>query len=109
MVMKEILRQGLGLDENTVLGFVGEARVKKGLAVLLNAFAQVADVRPAHMVLVGGVRDKDSPILDLFRRQHPDLSLQVIPYLDHEQLPGVYNALDLLRPRLTYLMEEGYE
>ncbi len=80
----------------TALGFVGEARVKKGLTVLLNAFAQVADARPAHLVLVGGARDKDSPILDLFRRQRPDLSLRVVSYLDHEQLPGVYNALDLL-------------
>ncbi len=78
------------------LGFVGEARVKKGLAILLNAFAQVAAVRPAHLVLVGGVREKDLAILDLFRRQHPDLSLQVTPYLNHDQLPGAYNALDLL-------------
>jgi phosphatidylinositol alpha-1,6-mannosyltransferase len=83
-------------DPGAALGFVGEARVKKGLAILLNAFAQIAAVRPAHLVLVGGVREKDAPILDLFRRQHPDLSLQVVPYLDHDQLPGVYNALDLL-------------
>jgi len=78
------------------LGFVGEARAKKGLSILLQAFAQVADVRPVHLVLVGGVRGKDAPVLDLFRRQHPDVSIQIVPYLDHSQLPGVYNGLDLL-------------
>ena len=78
------------------LGFVGEARVKKGLGVLLNALAQVAAERPAQLILVGSVRDKDRSILDLFRRQHPDLSIQTTPYLDPKQLPGVYNALDLV-------------
>jgi hypothetical protein len=72
---------------------VGEARVKKGLAVLLNALAQIAAERPAQLVLVGGVRAKDRPILDLFRRQHPDLSIQVTPYLDPEQLPWVCLSL----------------
>jgi len=78
------------------LGFVGEARVKKGLAVLLNAFAQVAAVRPAHMVLVGGTREKERSMVDLFRRQHPQLSLQTTPYLDHHDMPAVYNALEMV-------------
>lgn len=78
------------------LGFVGEARVKKGLAVLLEAFARVAAARPAHLVLVGGAREQDRPMIDLFRRQHPDLSLQVVAQLAHPALPGVYNTLDLL-------------
>jgi glycosyltransferase involved in cell wall biosynthesis len=78
------------------LGFVGEARVKKGLAVLLNAFAQVAAVRPAHLVLVGGVREKDRPMVELFRRQHPHLSLQTTPYLGYQDMPAVYNALDVV-------------
>ena len=51
------------------LGFVGEARVKKGLAVLLNALVRVTAECPAQLVLVGGVREKDRPILDLFQRQ----------------------------------------
>jgi glycosyltransferase involved in cell wall biosynthesis len=84
------------LGPGAALGFVGEARVKKGLAVLLDAFAQVATAHSAHLILVGGVREKDCPILNLFRRQRSNLSIQVVPYLDHEQLPGVYSALDLV-------------
>jgi len=80
----------------SALGFVGEARVKKGLAVLLTAFAQVAAIRPAHLVLVGGAREKERSMVDLFRRQHPQLSLQTTPYLDFHDMPVVYNALELV-------------
>jgi glycosyltransferase involved in cell wall biosynthesis len=78
------------------LGFVGEARLKKGLPILLDAFALIAESRPVHLVMVGGVREKDRPIVDLFCRQHPHLVLRNVPYLDHARLPGVYNALDLV-------------
>ncbi|RMF36412.1 MAG: glycosyltransferase family 4 protein [Chloroflexi bacterium] len=88
------LREEVG--PGALLGFVGEARLKKGLVVLLSAFARVAARRPAHLFLVGGVREKDRPVLDLFRRRHPHLSIHVVPYLEQDQLPAYYNALDLV-------------
>jgi glycosyltransferase involved in cell wall biosynthesis len=78
-----------------VLGFVGEARVKKGLAVLLHAFAQIAPQTGARLLLVGGVREKDRPLLDLFLRQHPDLAVCVVPYQTQSHLPDYYHLLDV--------------
>jgi glycosyltransferase involved in cell wall biosynthesis len=89
-------------DQAPLLGFVGEARLKKGLTILLPAFARVAAKaltmnRPAPaLLLVGGVRKDDADVLRVFQAQNPGLSVQTIPYLDQARLPSFYNLLDVL-------------
>jgi glycosyltransferase involved in cell wall biosynthesis len=88
-------RLGLAADRPTV-GFIGEARVKKGLGPLLLAFEHVTTTQPAQLVLVGGVRDEDAAMLRVFQHQHPDLPLLLVPPIDHDSLPDCYNLLDVL-------------
>jgi glycosyltransferase involved in cell wall biosynthesis len=89
-------------DQSPLLGFVGEARIKKGLTILLPAFARVAAEalkmnRPAPtLLLVGGVRKDDIDILRVFQAQNPGLNVQTIPYLDQNRLTSFYNLLDVL-------------
>jgi len=91
------LRNELGLDqEGYVLGFVGEARAKKGLALLLKAFAKVATKVDAHLLLIGGLRPKDEEVYQLFRRRKPQLSLHLVPYVPQSQLVNYYNLMDLV-------------
>lgn len=94
----ERLRATLGLPAGPVIGFVGEARAKKGLATLLLAFAELSHTHPVTLLLVGGVRaGDDAALLSVFQKQHPALPLHVIPHLpDHRQLPGYYNLLDVV-------------
>lgn len=84
------------------LGFVGEARLKKGLTILLPALAQVAQRArqqnqpvPA-LSLIGGVRPNDADIVKVFQARHPDLTVKVIPYTEQAQLPLLYHLLDVL-------------
>jgi len=86
----------LGLDQGYVLGFVGEARAKKGLALLLKAFAKVATKVDAHLLLIGGLRPKDEEIYQLFRRRNPQLSLHLVPYVPQSELVDYYNLMDLV-------------
>jgi glycosyltransferase involved in cell wall biosynthesis len=92
------MRAALGLPAGPIIGFVGEARAKKGLAPLLLAFAELARTHPATLLLVGGVRaGDDAALLAVFQKQHPELPLRVIPHLpDHTQLPAYYNLLDVV-------------
>jgi glycosyltransferase involved in cell wall biosynthesis len=91
------LRNELGLDqEGYVLGFVGEARAKKGLTLLLKAFAKVATKADAHLLLIGGLRPKDEEIYQLFRRRNPQLSLHLVPYVPQSELVDYYNLMDLV-------------
>lgn len=84
------------------LGFVGEARLKKGLTILLPAFAHAAQQakqqgRPVPTLsLIGGVRADDADIVKVFQAKHPDLTLKIIPYTEQEQLPLLYHLLDVL-------------
>jgi glycosyltransferase involved in cell wall biosynthesis len=55
-------RLGIGEDE-TVLGFCGELREKKGQAHLLKALSDVRRVRPARLLLIGDVRPSEMPRL----------------------------------------------
>jgi glycosyltransferase involved in cell wall biosynthesis len=62
----------------------------------LRAFARLADGLPVQLLMVGGVRQADEPMLALFQRQNPDLHLRLIPYQPQETLPAYYNLSDLL-------------
>jgi glycosyltransferase involved in cell wall biosynthesis len=90
------LAGSLGLDERPVVGFVGEARAKKGLATLLLAFGLLAERRPAQLLLIGGVRTDDKDTLKVFRKQHPALAIHVVDYDDPQRMPAWYNLLDVL-------------
>ncbi len=80
-----------------IIGFVGEARAKKGLAPLLLAFREVARTRPAALMLIGGVRaGDDESLVTIFQKQNPDLPLVVVTYMPHDALPAYYHALDVL-------------
>ncbi len=94
----EALVKSLALDTTLVVAFVGEARRKKGLTTLLPAFARVCARYdpPATLLLVGGVRKDDAPIVEVFRRQNSALQLRVVPNVPHEQLPAYYRLADLL-------------
>lgn len=91
------LAAGLGLSAHLpVVGFVGEARLKKGLGALLLAYEQLAALQPLQLLLVGGVRNGDVAVLDVFRRRHPDLPLNFVAHLDHAALPACYSLIDVL-------------
>jgi glycosyltransferase involved in cell wall biosynthesis len=92
----EALAQSLGLGARSVIGFVGEARAKKGLASLLIAYRAVAQQRSAALLLVGGVRRDDKDLLKVFQKQQPDLPIVVVPYTSSDTLPAYYNLIDVL-------------
>jgi glycosyltransferase involved in cell wall biosynthesis len=92
----EQLACSLGLAGRSVVGFVGEARSKKGLASLLIAYRLAAQQRPAVLLLVGGVRRDDKELLKVFQKQQPDLPIVVVPYTTSEALPAYYNLIDVL-------------
>ncbi len=90
------LAAAFGLDERPVIGFVGEARAKKGLVTLLLAFRDLAAAQPAQLLLLGGVRSDDKDNVKVFRKQHPDLTVRVIPYELEKDMAACYNLLDVL-------------
>ena len=92
----ENLAQALGIHGRAVIGFVGEARAKKGLASLLIAYRAVAQTRSVVLLLVGGVRRDDRELLKVFQKQCPDLPVIVVPYTTSEALPAYYNLIDVL-------------
>ena len=115
----ENLRAQLGLKPDApVLGFIGEARLKKGLTVLLPAFAQVvAQAQAANrpipaLLLVGGIRKDNKDIVRVFKAQNPTLKVRLIDNVAHADLPRYYNLLDInllpsLRDGLPNSLLEG--
>ena len=94
----ETLAASLGLGDAPIIAFVGEARQKKGLTILLPAYARLCAhcEQPPALLLVGGVRKDDQPILDVFRRQNPTLDVRTVPNVAHDELPAYYGLADVL-------------
>jgi glycosyltransferase involved in cell wall biosynthesis len=90
------LRASLGLDDRPVIGFVGEARAKKGLGRMLRVFPHLCARLPAQLMLVGGVRQEDTAMLDFFRRRHPGLPLCLVPPQPHAAMPASYALCDVV-------------
>ena len=67
------LRRELGIAPNeTLLGFCGELRQKKGLPFLLAAFSTVQRVRPCRLLIIGSVRPREQAQLTEYSSDHPD-------------------------------------
>ncbi|MFM8321181.1 MAG: glycosyltransferase, partial [Chloroflexota bacterium] len=98
------LRVELGLPaDGPVIGFSGEARAKKGLAVLLVAFRLLAERRaaagapPPGLLLLGGVRPgDDEALVRVFRKQHPALCVVQTEPLPQAGLADYYALMDVL-------------
>jgi glycosyltransferase involved in cell wall biosynthesis len=84
-------------DMTSVIGFVGELREKKGLQILLSAYAQVAKIQPtAFLMIVGEVRQgEDKQTFDDFRCANPQLPITVTGYISHNELPSYYSLIDI--------------
>lgn len=93
----QVLAEIIPLETAPVLGFVGEARAKKGLATLLLAYKEICENRLVNLLMIGGVRaGDDKNLLQVFMKQNPNLLLAEIPYVPTQELPKYYNMLDVL-------------
>lgn len=92
------LSESLGLrKEDQVLAFVGELREKKGLATLINAYAQVHMYQPAALLVVGDVRaGEDRELFDDLRSSIPNAKIVVTGYVSNQDLPSYYSVVDVL-------------
>ena len=81
---------------NPVIGFVGELREKKGLAALLNVYAQICKKQPISLLIVGEIRDgEDKKIFEDFRLANPQLPITVTGHIPHNDLPAYYSLMDV--------------
>lgn len=86
-------RRELGLDGATVILYAGSFRGRKGVEVLIRAFAEVSPRHPeARLVLMGGgPRD----YLPMIRRLGIADRTRVVPARPHDGMPSVYAAADI--------------
>ncbi len=93
----EALAAALGLNGLSVIGFVGELREKKGLAILLNGYAQVSQARSTALLIVGNVRTgEDERALDRFRILNSRLPVIVTGFISPQDLPAYFALIDVL-------------
>jgi len=81
------------------VAFSGEARLKKGLPILLDLAARLAAAEAGSLVLLGGVRSEAQPLVARWRARAGEAAagrLRELPYLDDAKaLAGLYAAMDL--------------
>lgn len=75
----EELRDALGiLPQESILGFCGELRHKKGLPFLLSALVEVQRERPACLLVIGEVRPREQAHLAIFAGEHPQAAERIL-------------------------------
>jgi glycosyltransferase involved in cell wall biosynthesis len=110
MERNEALAEALFLESNSllfdsaqraarlqsVIGFVGELREKKGLQILLNAYAQINKSQPTTLLIVGEVRQgEDKKLFDELKESIPNSDIIVTGYVSHKDLPAYYSLMDV--------------
>jgi len=82
--------------QNSVIGFVGELREKKGLKTLLIACTQVNKKRPTTLLIVGDVRvGEDKKVFDEIASSIPDAKIIVTGFVSPSDLPAYYSLMDV--------------
>ena len=77
--IKAELRDALGImAEESVLGFSGELREKKGQRFLLQALSEVRAQRPACLLIMGELRPESQVLLQQFAAANPEDGARVI-------------------------------
>lgn len=96
----QALRDALGIEEGSpLIALVGEARHKKGLSVVLEAFARLGSAWPrARLFLIGGVRQDAVPLVDAWCQDNPAAAraLVQVPWIDQEDLAAYYSVADVI-------------
>jgi PEP-CTERM/exosortase A-associated glycosyltransferase len=95
------LKRRLGLESATVLGFIGSFYAYEGLAMLLDAFADVLATKPdARLLLVGGGPD-ESRLRERVDRLALAGKVVFTGRVPHSQVDSYYELIDVLvYPRL---------
>ena len=82
--------------QSSVIGFAGELREKKGLKILLSAYAQVNKRQAAALLIVGEVRaGEDKQFFEEFRSSNPDSQIIVTGIISHKDMPAYYSLMDV--------------
>lgn len=75
----ESLREQLGIEKDElILGFSGELRHKKGLPFLPAALAEIRNVRPAVLLVIGEIRAREKSALSAFAAEDPDTATRIL-------------------------------
>ncbi len=90
------LAAALGMNDERVIGFVGELREKKGLSTLLRAYAHTNKSQPTALLIVGDVRTgEDKALFDELHSSMPKAKIIVTGYVSNQDLPSYYSLMDV--------------
>ena len=94
----EAARRALGYSEERIILFVGRIEPLKGIDILINAAAQLAEESDFYVLIVGGDRRSRRQMSHL-QGLASDLGIGervcFLGAVDHEKLPLYYNAADI--------------
>lgn len=97
-ISTEQAKSRLGLQDKTVIGFIGQMGKHKGVDILLRAMPQVWKVVPDAHVLVAGARTPFSDELEQMIRQFPEEArkkVMMIYNFKEEEKPWLFSAIDV--------------
>lgn len=88
---KTELAHRLKIDkEDDVVSFVGHLRAQKGVEYLIQAIPEILRVFPETKFLIVGPGPERNALINLARTIGVSKSVQFVPYIENEKIPGVY-------------------
>jgi glycosyltransferase involved in cell wall biosynthesis len=91
------VRSALGwTEQHRVIGYVGRLAHVKGVDLLATAFREVSQAGVDARLLIIGSGEDESKIRSILAKELACGIAHMQPYIDHEQLPQWYRAMDVL-------------
>jgi len=94
----ESINEGNRKEASRGIGFAGELREKKGLRLLLSAYAPVNKKKPATLLIVGDIRaGEDKQKFEEFKHSNTEARIIVTGFCENGKLVSTNNADELAK------------
>jgi len=106
-VADPVLRQRLGLDGCTVLGFIGSFYAYEGLLLLLEALPKIIAEQPQIRLLLVGGGPQEAALKQRIEALGLASQVKLVGRVPHDQVQAYYNQVDIfVYPRLSMRLTE---
>jgi len=92
---RNLIRSKYNIDNNIVIGFIGNIRPWHGIDKLINSFTEAREKQDNIHLLIVGNSHKEKELEKLIKKSKYSKNITLTGYIPHEEMPSYISAMDI--------------